>query len=247
MNRHESNKMNMFRAVDAVLVQHQSTIDGIQAFTEAAARYRDLVHGIEQSDSEYLYGTEGVTAAKNSATNDVIDRTIPVVNALHALGRKTGDEQLKAETRITESELKHYRREELERRCTHIADLAQAHTADIAAYGITGEMVDAYRKSLETLRLQSDTQQRKIAGSRAAREMLYGKFDATDEVLREDLDRLIEPVKTMNIDFYHQYQAARVIIDHAGRSPKNDSTQEAEPSSAAPSIETVAKPGAEQA
>jgi predicted transcriptional regulator len=53
----------------------------------------------------------------------------------------------------------------------------------------------------------------KAAESKAARAALTQQFQEVDEILKEDIDTLMELMKQRNKEFYNQYQAARVIKD----------------------------------
>jgi hypothetical protein len=58
---------------------------------------------------------------------------------------------------------------------------------------------------------------------------LYKAFNATDEILKGELDILIDLVKTKYTDLYNHYQAVRVIKDLGGHSSgksKDDSAVE---------------------
>ncbi|MBN1575634.1 MAG: hypothetical protein JW913_03730 [Chitinispirillaceae bacterium] len=242
MNRHQSNKMNMYRVVNAVLGQHQKTIDAIPPFSDTVTKFRDSLKVIFLRDNKYRCITAGATVENDDAFYNVADRLVQLANSISAFGRKTGNEQLKVECRISPSELRHYRKVELERRGALIGELAQIHAADIAAYGITEETIETFRKALETLRHRSDTQKQKIADSKAAWELLYNAFAVTDDILKKELDMFMELMKLNDIEFHNQYQAARMIIDHGGRTVKNDTMGNTETTAGIPSTESIAEP-----
>ena len=54
--------------------------------------------------------------------------------------------------------------------------------------------------------------------------MLHNASPATDEILKEELDTIIELVKSRDTEFYNQYRAMRVIKDlGGGHTTKHDS------------------------
>ena len=222
MNASEKNKMTMFRAVDAVMTQHRETIDALPPLAESVTKFSGSLTDILQLDNEYVGVAEGATAAKNSSLDDCVERAFRICNALYALGRKTGNEQLKASCGVSISDITKMRETDIEQHCSRIADLAQESTTDLAVYGINAAEIKAFRKALETYRQQADSKHSKTAESKAARKSLYEAFCAADEILREDIDSLIELVKAGNADFYNQYKAARTIRDLGGHITKNN-------------------------
>jgi hypothetical protein len=238
MNTYEKNKMAIFHAANAVLTQHQSVVDALPPLAEAAVKFRGSVDEIEERDTRYTTITVGSTAAKNSAIDKAASFTLRFSNALYALGRKTGNEQLKGECRITMSELMHKREGEFEQFCLRVAELAKSFSADIAVYGITAEEIDAYEKALATYRQLADSMQQKFAESKATREALHDSFKAADDILKEDLDTMVEMIKEGNPDFYRQYMAARTIRDiGGGHAAKNGTTESVETVEEAPVAE----------
>jgi hypothetical protein len=232
MNNHETNKMSMFGAVNAVLNENKQTVDAMPPLAEAAAKFRQATDEIIQRNSEYLGVAEGAVAAKNGALDDLVQRVFRLGNAVYALGRKTGNEQYKSAGNMSLSDIEYMREPGVEQYCSKIAGLVKECAAELAIFGIAAEEVVAFDKALDIFRQQVAAKEVKIAESKAARKSLYECFDKADEILIEDIDTLVELAKIGNPDFYRQYKAARAIRDVGGRIPKNGKT------------ETVAKPEA---
>lgn len=221
MTRTETNKLTMFHAVDAVLVAHQPVIDAFAPLGEAVTNFRTNLNGITSRNLEHSK-TRGLTAAKRNALDVMADNGYSIANALFTLGRKIKDEELKTTCRFAKSDFMHFSEPELEKCCTKLLELAQKHATDLAIYKISNEKITNLQASLETYRKKSDIKDEKSAGSKAAREVLYQLFNSIDETLKEDLDRLMEMVKSDNVDFYNKYFAARVIKDIGGSHSKSD-------------------------
>lgn len=64
----------------------------------------------------------------------------------------------------------------------------------------------------------------KIPESKVARKILYEAFAEADEILKEEIDKIMEVVKEQHRDFYDQYKAARMIRDIGGHWSKNGKT-----------------------
>ena len=228
MNTREKNKMSMFRAVEAIVSQHQETVDAMAPLSEAVTAFRQAIADILRQDKSYIGVTEGVIAAKNSSLDELVERALRLGNGMYAFGRKSGNEQLKSAGGITMSDLGRMREADIEQYCSRIAELIQTCAAELAPYGIPADEIQAFANAIEAYRSQVGEKEVRTAESRAARKALYSTFDKADEILNEDIDVLIELVKTNNVDFYNQYRATRGIRDLGhGRSSKTAAPAEA--------------------
>lgn len=221
MTRTEMNKLAMYHAVDAVFDVYQPVIEAYLPLNGAVASFKNNLSAITIRNLEHS-GTSGATAAKNTAIAAMIEKGYSIANALFLYGRKAGDEEIKAVCRLTQSDFNHFNETELEKCCTTILTLAQAHAAELVTYRISSDDITSLQTSLETYRKKSDIKDDKSAGSKVAREVLFQLFASIDETLKEDTDRMMEGVKSDNIDFYNKYFAARVIKDIGGSHNKTD-------------------------
>lgn len=221
MTRTEMNKLAMYRAVVAVFDVHQPAIEPFLPLKEAVASFKSNLSAITSRNQEHS-GTTGATAAKNTAITVMAEKGYSIANALYLYGRKTGDEELKTACKLTQSDFNHFNEPDLVKCCTTILSLAQTHATELVTYRITSEVITSLQTALETYRKKSDKKEDTSAGSKAAREVLFQLFASIDETLKEDIDRLMDGVKSDNIDFYNKYFAARVIKDIGGSHPKTD-------------------------
>lgn len=221
MNKVESNKMKMYRAIDTVVASHPETVNSIAPLAEAYGAFRVALGNIIQYDRQYQNSTSGATATKNVAHDQLVESALFVSKVLYSFGRKTNNEEVKASCKVTPTTLARLRDGQLEETCFRLHQFVTTFAASMNEYGITAEQLELFKTRLENYRLYIDSQQHKIAESKAARDQLYQAFDKADEILKEDLDRLIEVVKNQNHELYITYKAARVIRDLGGsHSPK---------------------------
>jgi len=229
MNARDKNNVSMYLSVIAVLSQHKELVDTVPALAEAMESFRSLVDEIIEQDSRHATITAGSTAAKNSALDKIIETALRLANALYAFGRKTDNEQLKDECDITKSDLKHRRQGEIEQYCNRTAELAHIYAADLEPYGITKEEIDSFVKESEAFRQAADSKDQKFTESKATRQAMIDTFSKAGDILKEDLDTMMEVLKEKNNDFYLQYRAARNIHDigggHATKNENPDSTE----------------------
>ncbi|HMA64781.1 MAG: hypothetical protein ACM31E_11375 [Fibrobacterota bacterium] len=218
MNKTEKNKVTMYYAVNAVLANHQASIDSFAPLADAVTSFRKYLNEIMERAQESA-GTVGATASKNNALDDMTERTYHISNALYTFGRRTNNEEIKGVSKLSLSDIYHLRENELVQYCARILTLAQTNAEALAPYTITAEMITTLGQTIDTYRHHADSKDTRFAGSKAAREVLFNLFANADELLREDIDTMVELLKNNNNDFYNQYNAARTIKDIGG-SPK---------------------------
>ena len=211
MNTREKNNFAMFNAVDSVMNNHQAAVNGFSPLAQAMDGFRRSMTEILRRNHEYLFAAEGAIAAKNKSLHDLIEQAFRIKNAVYALGRKTGDDRLKAAGKLPPSEIKHMREADIEQYCRKIAAIAGEFSSSLAPFGIAVNDIDSYLKTLDTYRRLVNAKEVKAAASKAARKSLFEDFKKTSEILTQDLDTLMELVKINNPDFYDQYKAARSV------------------------------------
>ncbi len=102
-------------------------------------------------------------------------------------------------------------------------NLAETSADELALYTITQNQISALGQSINTYRHYANSNDTGFTGDNAPREVLSNLFADTDELLREDIDTMVELIKNNNSNFYNQYNAARTIRDIGG-SPKTKTT-----------------------
>lgn len=225
MNVREFNKMNMYTAVNSVLQLFNDRTATIRALSDATERFGERLALIARHDAQYTTTAAGATASKNNAANALIEVTLRIANALFVLGNNTGNERLKAECRLTFSDLKYTRILAMIKICGRVAGLAKQHASELADYGMAEPDFGSIAAAIESLHKARDEQQQGITKCKSGRLLLYKDMAAAAGILKKEIDPLMELMKECDIGFYNQYRAARVIKDLHGRPSKNGKTR----------------------
>ena len=234
MTRKEVNKMAMVFAVKSVVAKHAATVEANAPLAETIGKLNTLTDAIGLKDNEYQTVKAGATKAKNLAMAEIITSTQPIANALFNFGRKTGDEQLKAECGFTISTLKRYREGKLVQRSNHLLDLAKKHAEDLVPYDVD---IGRLETAIASYQAQAENLRQKKVDSIATRRFLDKDFDEVDDLLKKDLDKLVEMKKESDPKFYEEYRTAREIYDLGGSHiSKNGKTEAAAPVAASEAV-----------
>jgi hypothetical protein len=164
--------------------------------------------------------------AKNNAADTLTECCITISNALYVLGRNTGNESLKAECGKSDSSFRRVRDTELSQKADRILELTRANETALAGFNINQDQIQQFENAINLYKEVLGRKESKHAEARAAREALFDAFDNVDDVLKEDLDSLMELVRIPNPEFYNHYWAARAIKDLGFVKRKTDTAQE---------------------
>ncbi|MFA6025592.1 MAG: hypothetical protein WC727_04060, partial [Ignavibacteriaceae bacterium] len=172
---------------------------------------------IETKNRELLKVTEGKTSVKSKAIEELIASIVPIANSAKAYAVRKKLLELKALTDFSERQYKRLSHAELPIKVKNIKDGAQGVLTELASYGITQAKLDLVETRLAALKTAVGNKDTGFTDHVALRDTLYGLFDKTDELLREEADAIVEVLKETQPGFYNQYFAARVIKDLGGR------------------------------
>ena len=237
MTNKELNKLAMLYAIQTVFAKNTAIVKTNPALDETSGNFNNALSTILARDNEYRTIKSGAVAAKDFAVNALISICLLFANALFSLGRKINDEELKAECELTPTYFNYLRERELEQKCIHLLDLARLHANELAAYNLD---VNTFETALATYRTRSGMLPQKKAVAKASRKSLTLEFRKANEILKKDIDKLIELVKESAPDFYNEYKAALVTVNYRARhSSGNGKTEETAPAITAgpPSVE----------
>ena len=222
MNTREFNKMNMFTSVNSVFQLSNDSIAKIRTLADAQGRFGEKLAVISGREARYTTAAAGATASKNNAVDALVAVSMRIVNALFVFGNNTKNEQIKAECALNQSDFYQIRELTLIRICCRIAEIGKQYIAELGAYGILESDLESLAAAIVSFRKARDEQQQRLAEVKSGRRILYEDIAAADNILKNEIDPLMELVKDSDPGFYNQYRAARVIKDLRARGRNNE-------------------------
>lgn len=213
MTKREENKYSMYKAVNVVLDKYQSAIDQIPAFVQCENDFKSKLDLISENDTKYKTTLKGAKATKDDAEDELIGVIMKVARPVYVFARRKKDENLKALTRWTDSGLKKLRDTELLQIGKNISNKITENVSELADFGITSAISDDFQATVKAYDDALGGRDSKSTESKTARKDLTDDFYDADDILKEDLDSMIESVKSDHPQFYKEYHAARIIKD----------------------------------
>ena len=213
MTSNQSNKYAMYSAAANVLKSHASRTTAIPAFAGSYDRFGGLLTQISDKDKERMGKTSGKVAAKDEAEDSLVMGVMIVSSGLTALARAKGNVQLKGAAHVAESPLRHARPSEQINIGKLTYDLAKANEEDLAQYGISSTMLEDLKTRIGAYETAVKDVASGLAERTGAKTAVSDLFVQADQVLREELDPMMQIFRVTDPEFYNDYRAARVIRD----------------------------------
>ena len=223
MTKVEQNKFAMYCAIESILGNFTSDIETKPLLKDIADAFKSDLQEIRDKDNTYLNVKKGSTADKDSAEEELIEELLAKGGALHVIARKKNDGNLKLLSDVKRSNLKHLRDTELMQRAKLILESFKENQEELKNHGMTDTSLTELENAVNDYEDAVNNRDTKHAEGKASRKDLKALFTETDDILKNELDRLMEMVKDDSEEFYNQYKAARTIKDLGFRKKQTSS------------------------
>lgn len=220
------NKLMMLKAVLNLLKQNSEKLSIIPALTGMVEKLTTLISEIETLRQVTEGDRTGITAEKRAQEELLIDRTYEVSSALYAMASAGDDNVLQNKVDFTESDLDAERGNDLVATCTSVIALARENLEGLADYGITEAEVTelesqnaAFSESLPDHRVS-------VSERKAANQKMKAVFGDADELLNDQIDRLMVRIDRTSPDLFAAYTNARKLVNYGIRHEQDEQTEE---------------------
>jgi len=213
MKNKTKNKLRMYRAVRQVIQKNNSSWSGFEAFENGVTKFVQKVTELEQLTYQKSKALVGAKSQRDKKRAIFADKALIVANALFAYASNIEDEKLKAEVNYSPSTLKYTPNTRFLQMVEGIIAKATELIIEIEPYGVDQAKLD----ELELAYLEMSEIANLPRQAIVTRKMITANIDELiveiDNVLKEQLDRLIVSLKANEKDFVFKYEGARTIID----------------------------------
>jgi hypothetical protein len=224
MNKQFNNKNQMINSVDKVCTTYRAAWETNVAFTEAYGNLKQISNDITVTQTESNASTIGVTTDKNVLHDLVCEETFLIASGIFAYASRTNNFILRDKVNYTEPELAATRQSELARISREVLSQAQQNLPALEPYGITSTETEAFRDLVARYEVAIPETRAVVSARMAAAEKLASLFNQADDLLKNQLDRLVEPMRRTAPEFYNTYQNARNVVKYGVRHEKAGNT-----------------------
>lgn len=230
MTDKQENKRSMYIAVQKVCNANNSVWSGLPAFVDAFGNFENTIADIDTQRQIQEGKTTGITENKQKEEDEMIQISLEVAAAVYAYASKIGDNELRDKVSYSPSYLRKSRDTILKDICQVIHDEADKVIANLADYGKTPADLTQQQKEIDDF-ADILAKPRTAIGTRAtATTQLVELFQNSDDVLKNQLDKLMLTYQNSEPEFYLPYQNARIIVDLGIRHKEEPEEPETPPS-----------------
>ncbi len=224
MNNRQSNQLNMYQSVIAVLDEDNAVWTPMAPFGPALTALKNKVNGIRATAQQQETPT-GAAQDKADARDDLEEVLFLTCQALAVLGYEDSDNDLLALTDVTRSSLAKIDSDRLSQLASSILAQANAKQTELATLQVTQANIDELNQALAEFN-EAKTGPRQATVARSAHtDSLTTQFREANEILRDRLDPMVNILGRTNPQFASRYRSARVIVDRAATHvPKPETT-----------------------
>jgi len=221
MNTDQTNRVTMFKTTIGVLDDNNAILNSMTPLSTAVTAFKDKLSAIDAAAQKQEMPT-GATQDKAEARDALEDVLFLMCEALGALAHASKDQNLLALTDITRSGIDKLDSEQLSNRAALVLAQANAKKSDLAAVQVTQANIDELTQALQNYNEVKAGPRQATAERVAQTESLSSLIREANDILRNQIDRLVNLFARSNPQFVSSYQAARVIVDrpasHAAKS-----------------------------
>jgi hypothetical protein len=232
MNNDQTNRVTMFKTTMGVLDENNAIWSPMAPFGDAVTRFKNKVSAIDTAAQKQETPT-GATEDKAGARDALEDVLFLMCQALGVLAHTSNDRDLAALTDITRSGIDKLDVEGLSNRATLVLAQANARKTELATFQVTQANIDEFSQALQDYNETKVGPRQATTARMVQTESLSTLIREANDILRNEIDPMVNLFSRTHPQFVSNYQAARVIIDRAAtRTTAKAATSAAPPASA---------------
>jgi len=187
---------------------------GYKPFKNSYGLFTAKIPQIEQYRDKQILDIRGHAMDKEVTRNVVSTMAYKISSQLASYAKSINNNKLLKAVDYVFTDLSHQRDTTLTGACNILIKNATDHLEHLDDYGITEELLNQFRTSVDNYQLLVASPRVAVSGRKAAGGMLSRTIRETKLILKERLDVDAEYFRESNPEFYSFYKSARNIPDY---------------------------------
>lgn len=222
MNAKQNAKLNMYRTTVKHLDENDAITAASPAFQTAVNKLKATNTAIAGTAQQKSGALTGIAADKSNAKQTLCQIASTIAGAVSAYASANRSETLKQEMNLPVSTLARSRDEALAPRCQMIHDRADENKDALADYGISRTQLSNLQTAIDNYSAETTKPRTAVTQRKTANVNLAALFKENDDILKNQLDKLVELYRPDHPDFVQTYESARIIVDPPVRPRKSE-------------------------
>ena len=213
MNIVQTKHQRMFLNTQTSLNNNTSLWNTIPILVSMKNDLDELIQRIEAQNEKTNPGSVEITANKEQVKNGLVQKAMSLSGTLQAYAAINNLPEITAKVKLTKTDISRARETDIEALVKPLIDIARKNMKQLVDFVVTEEIVSDLETSLDDFKVLIG-QPRTIRNQAfAAMTLMDELFDATNDILKNKLDKLMIRFKLTNTEFYSEYERARTIVD----------------------------------
>src|SRR5437764_127056 len=214
MNNDQTNRVTMYKTTIGVLDENNANWNTMTPFADAVTRLKNKVSAIDTAAQKQETPT-GATQGKAGARDALEDVLFLACEALGVLAHTSNDQDLLALTDITRSGIDKLDSEGLSNRAALVLTQANNTKTELATLQVTQTNIDELTQALQNYNTDKAGPRQATVTRVAQTESLSTLMREANDILRNQIDKMINLFSRSHPQFVSSYEGARVIVDRA--------------------------------
>lgn len=213
MNANQKAKVNMVKTIVEYCDENTAIIAAVAAFVSALSQVKAKLAVLDENEQFTAVPITGIAADKNDRRKTMTGFGFDVSEMLYAYASSTDNKTLKAEVDYPMSAFTRMRDSEIAVVCRTIYDRGVENVDAAKDFGINTDLLADFLTAIEAYEA-SLTKPRTAIGKRKTHKANIAELiREIDEILTNQMDKMMSKFRTTHPDFYETYFNLREIID----------------------------------
>lgn len=226
INAKQNAKLNSFRAAEKHIEDNAVIISSTPAFQTAFTKLKAKIAAIVDTAQQKSGALSGAAGDKKTAKQTLCKIAATVAGAIYAYASANRNETLQQSMNLPVTTLMRMRDEAVAPLCQMIHDRAETDLEALRDYGIKPAHLTDLQTAIADYFAKSINPRSAITNRKTVNANLTNLFREADEILKNQLDKLIELFREDHPDFVNTYFETRIIVDPPTR-PRKFKTDDA--------------------
>jgi hypothetical protein len=214
MRQKQTNKVTMFKTVADHLESHRPIWNSMAPLATAVQTFTNKIAAIDAAVQQQE-APSAAADAKGAARDDLEEILFMASEALGVLAHASNDHELSALTDLTPAMLEKLPGDELINRAALVLERANARKTELATLMVTQANLDELTAALEKFSGLRNQPRTSVVERTTQTEAIERLIREANEILVNELDRMVNLFARTNPEFVAGYEAARRIVDRA--------------------------------
>ena len=228
MTDNQENTRSMFLSVQKTCNDNKSIWSDLPAIVNTFNKFENIISEIDVQRQIQEGVTSGVTESKHKEEEEMTQITLQIAANVYAYASLINDHELKNRVNYSPSTLRNARDTILKDICQSVHDAASEVVSELGDYGVTPETLEKQQKEIDDFVDMIAKPRTAISTRATATARLEDLINEGNDLLRDQLDKLMVNYKTSEPVFYNMYKNARKIVN-MGTGRKSKETESEEP------------------